>query len=1284
MTRAQSSGWRTLGPVGVLALAACAPGFGQITQVNCNVTATAVAVRAGGGAERTADVVVACTGGFPTGKGQTVQPINWVLTFSNTATSRPLAAGWSDALMVVDEPQPQNQSACLTANGICAIIGTGVPQQTYDGSAGHPNIFQAEYSGNTLAWRGIPFDPPGTGVTRIFRFTNLRVAPKDGNVLVSVNGPSGQLVTVNNPTQLIAVAQTPLSVSASGAEAAGGRLSKFTVNLAEQFAEVLKAGSAAGSVPSAQSSPGGVPHSFETGFYNPNLAASPRGNLSFAGLPDNGTRVRVALLSVPDSATVSAPLVVNFGGTGTARLIQTDSAGIGFFLAAASTTLSNNAGTVIAIYEITQSSATAVETLPVPFTLTYATNAPFLQNLAGSVSLAPVHASQVADSSPIPRFNSALNFIVSAPRDPLSFVTTALPSGAAGASYSQLITATGGTPPYTFTSLPATPFPGVLLSATGLLTGTPSFAGTFSFSAIVRDSGQGSLTTQFTVIIGAAGSLLRTSVSRVDINGVQGGPVPPQQTFRVLSAQNSQPFTVTVDGGTPGWLQVTPTSGAAPGLITIAAQPGNLAEGTYTAQVRVAVAGNANIPSQIVLVTLVVKSAAPRLESSVARLTFTRRLPAPGTRQDSLLLRNAGSGTVSFSSVIVGRSSWITSIVPLSGTAVPEGTPVRINVDSTGLAEGIYRDVVRFVSATNTVDVPITLRVVPAGPLLDVRPTGARFSMRQGARTLAVREVSILNGDPASNLAWTAELIRGSEYFVLSAASGIATFSAPSTLRIAARPETANLGPGDYYGLARITAPGAAFSPQYVVAVLQVKAATQPVDLDLDTGGMVFTAFSGAQQSRRVFNLNASSQTAVAFQASASTFDTAAWLSISPTSGTVSSLQSTALAITVDPRTLTAGVYRGEVTIVSADAAQTVPVTLFVTDASAAPVSQSRAAACSANRMAVATTGLVNNFTVPAGWPATLAVEVRDNCGTAVSNATVVARFSNGDAPMTLDVDGLTGTYSATWQPGTALEQANVTFSALNADFPEARTTLVGSVKENKFPVLFRNGTIHNLDPKLGGLLSPGLVAQVYGSNMAAVAESTGSVPLSTNYKSTSVLVGPYEAPLYYVSPGQLVVQLPFELTPNRSYPILISANGALTVPDQIDVVAVQPGVAAFTDGKIIAQHSNFVLVDSTNPAKRGEFLIMYLVGLGGTNQLVASGAPSPGTSPLPVLTVAPTVTIDGAPAETVFAGLTPGGVGLYQINFKVPDNARLNAPLDVVVKQGAYTANVTTLTVVP
>jgi len=160
-------------------------------------------------------------------------------------------------------------------------------------------------------------------------------------------------------------------------------------------------------------------------------------------------------------------------------------------------------------------------------------------------------------------------------------------------------------------------------------------------------------------------------------------------------------------------------------------------------------------------------------------------------------------------------------------------------------------------------------------------------------------------------------------------------------------------------------------------------------------------------------------------------------------------------------------------------------------------------------------------------------------------------------------------------------------------------------------------------------------------------------------------------------------VQLPAELTAPGQYPIVVSANGALTVPDTLDLVPVQPGVAAFGDGKLIAQHADFSLVDEARPARRGELLVMYLVGLGETTPTVPSGTPSPG-NPLGVPRVAPTVTIDGQLVEIVFAGLTPGGVGLFQINFYVPANARTGTPLDVVVKQGDVEANLTKLTVVP
>ena len=116
-----------------------------------------------------------------------------------------------------------------------------------------------------------------------------------------------------------------------------------------------------------------------------------------------------------------------------------------------------------------------------------------------------------------------------------------------------------------------------------------------------------------------------------------------------------------------------------------------------------------------------------------------------------------------------------------------------------------------------------------------------------------------------------------------------------------------------------------------------------------------------------------------------------------------------------------------------------------------------------------------------------------------------------------------------------------------------------------------------------------------------------------SQYNGTFMLVGGLQAPLYYVNPGLLNVQIPFELAPNRQYSILVSSNGALTVPQTIDVVGLQPGMAAYADGSVIAQHfPSYSLVNAASPAAPGESLVIYLVGMGPTNPSVASGNPTP------------------------------------------------------------------------
>ena len=1266
-------------------LLASGPAWAQTGAMACSGSAAAVGMRSGGVADRGSDLLITCTGGTPTGSGQNVLPADITLTFNTTVTSRLLAAGWLEALLVIDEPSVSSQLACATSSGLCTMSGTGTGVGTYNGSAGRFNVFQGALLGsNSILWRGIPLDPPGSAGQRRLRFTNLRLlSPAGGTVQVTFDMSGQTPINVTNTTQALGSPQAAFTQTVDSVTSVDGRLTGFALTATEGAAAAFKALSAAGPTSSTQAGPGGVPFDYETGFFNPALPSTVRGNLSLAGLPSNGTRVRVQLFSVPTSATVSAPLTINLGSTGVARLVSTDAQGAGTYLPASSTTLFSSGGSVYAVYEITQASSSAIEALRIPFTITHANGAPLFSSLQGEVSLAPLTSVLSADAaSPRPRFTPTNAFQVA---EPLRITTTSLPAGLVGSGYSQTITATGGAAPYSFSTNPAALPAGLTFSTAGVLAGTPTAAGSFSVPVTVTDSGQQASTKTFSLQILTSGPL-QTSETSLEFTAPQAGDPPPARSVLITSAQ-PQPFVITVDGGSvnsapPAWIQVSPPSGNTPALLTVKVDQGTLPAGTYTARIRAAVSGNANLISEIT-VKLIVTPAPQKLSALPGVVKFNTR--AGDKRASFILLRNTGGGgPIPIAANIVDGSKWIMGLTPVTGSAGP-GKPalLRVEIDSTGLAPGNYRDRVRITSKAGGIDVPVILRVWPPGPILDVSATGLRASMRQGFPPAGSREIRVLNRDAGSTLQWTAELIRGADYFAITPATGSATQSAPGSFRVAIRPSTSGLPAGTYPGIIRVSAPGASGSPRYVTMVLDVQPLAQPPTLDLSPGGLIFNGPSrGLNPLSQTAILTLASGSAVPYVAAASTADGGDWLTVTPTAASVSAGATDTLTITVNPRNLSAGVYTGEITVATATDSETLAVTAILTDPAADVPATARAATCVPTTLVLTASGLANNFSVPAGWPASLSADVRDNCGAAVSSATVLARFTNGDPPLPLLQEGASASYSTTWQPGTALAQTNVTLEAAAAGFPAASVTLIGGVTANAVPKLYRNGTIHNLDPKLGGLLSPGLVVQIYGEGLAGVAESTGTVPLQTDYKGTSVLIGPYQAPLYYVSPGQLVAQLPYELPPNTSYPILVVANNQVTIPDEVDVVSVQPGVAQFPDATLIAQHGDFSLVTSGNPAKRNEFLIMYLVGLGATNPTVVSGAPSPGTPPLGVPLVQPQVTVGGIPAEVAFYGLTPFGVGLYQINFRVPPTAPLNTPLQVVVTQGDYTANVTTLNI--
>ncbi len=120
-----------------------------------------------------------------------------------------------------------------------------------------------------------------------------------------------------------------------------------------------------------------------------------------------------------------------------------------------------------------------------------------LNAATGGISGTPTSAGnatftvQVSDSQN-PASTNAKQFSISItapPIAPLDITTTSLPGGQRNVVYSQTVQATGGVLPYTWSLASGTLPPGLTLNATtGVISGTPTKKGAFSFVVRVRDS----------------------------------------------------------------------------------------------------------------------------------------------------------------------------------------------------------------------------------------------------------------------------------------------------------------------------------------------------------------------------------------------------------------------------------------------------------------------------------------------------------------------------------------------------------------------------------------------------------------------------------------------------------------------------------------------------------------------------------------------------------------------------------------------------------------------------
>lgn len=208
---------------------------------------------------------------------------------------------------------------------------------------------------------------------------------------------------------------------------------------------------------------------------------------------------------------------------------------------------------------------------------------------------------------------------------------------------------------------------------------------------------------------------------------------------------------------------------------------------------------------------------------------------------------------------------------------------------------------------------------------------------------------------------------------------------------------------------------------------------------------------------------------------------------------------------------------------------------------------------------------------------------------------------------------------------------------------------------------------------------APGSILSIYGTGLATYATGlsaftdVASLPGSLN--GVTVTIAGITAPSYFVSPSQLNVQVPFEVSAGMQ-PLVVTTAGGTSAALNVAVMGAAPSifvVNSTTSQGTVVKNSDFSLVSAANPVKAGDIIVIYSTGLG---QSVPAGLSTGGLVDINALlnTGAVSVTIGGVDAPVIYSIASPGFAGLYQTAVRVPTGASGTAAL--VMKIGGVSSN--------
>lgn len=227
------------------------------------------------------------------------------------------------------------------------------------------------------------------------------------------------------------------------------------------------------------------------------------------------------------------------------------------------------------------------------------------------------------------------------------------------------------------------------------------------------------------------------------------------------------------------------------------------------------------------------------------------------------------------------------------------------------------------------------------------------------------------------------------------------------------------------------------------------------------------------------------------------------------------------------------------------------------------------------------------------------------------------------------------------------------------------------------FPTISSNGVANAAS--FATRISPGALASVFGSGFGtSTFKADDGFNWPTQAKFVSVKVNGTLAPLYYVSPGQINFQVPWATPTTGTVTVTVLSNGGSSNTVSVPVGTAAPGLFNQAGAAIVQNAPSYTLNDPSNPAPAGSTIIAYLTGSGPVSPAAKDGVPTR-SDVLTNATSAVAATIGPATATVSFAGLTPGFIGLMQMNIVVPSGLAAGVyPLSITIDgQAANTATI-------